>query len=205
MAKRGGHGTNYYGQPFQIAKHLKVPKQFIEQFQEAYFAAFPEIREWHDWVAEEIQTDARMVSLMGRRRFFFGRTRDDATLREAIAYDPQSSIADYTNQWLLRVHNEVPECQLLLQGHDALLVQFDEEDELEVVRKVIECASKVKLGNEKFSITIPVDASIGWNWGKQDPKHKHHEDGNVFGLIDFAGKRDVRKFKEPSLLDRRFC
>jgi len=204
MAKRCGHGTNYYGTPWTIAKILKVQKDLIEEFQRKYFLAFPEIRQWHLWTAQEIQTDGRLTSVMGRRRHFFGRVRDDTTLREAIAYDPQSSIADFTNQWMLRVHRQVHKCQLLLQGHDALLVQYEEADEAQVVKEVQECAAQVRLGDERFSITIPTDASVGWNWGKADPKRRFHQDGNPFGLIGWSGN-DSRKFTPPSLLDRRFC
>lgn len=204
LAKKGGHGTNYYGTPWTMAKHLKVDKKLVEDFQRGYFAAFPEIREWHTWVAGEIQTQAQLTSLMGRRRHFFGRTRDDTTLREAIAYDPQSSIADYTNAWLLRVHRNVRWAQLLLQGHDAIILQFPVEAEAEVVAKVVAEAGHVRLGNDHpDSVVIPVDAGTGWNWGKVDPKHKLHADGNVYGIRDFKG-RDDRVYEEPQLLDRRF-
>lgn len=207
MAKRGGHGTNYYGTPWTMAKHLKVDVKLIEEFQRLYFQAFPEIREWHLWVAGQIQAHAQLTSIMGRRRHFFGRTRDDNTLREAIAYDPQSCIADYTNQWLLRVYRNVRKAQLLQQGHDALTVQFREGDEHEVVEGILREASLVRLGGDHpDSITIPAEAKVGWNWGKADPKKKMHADGNPFGLIDYTGKDD-RKFKQTSahasLLDRR--
>lgn len=205
MAKRGGHGTNYYGTPWTMAKHLKVDKDLIVEFQKKYFEAFPEIREWHKWVRRELQLTGSLTSIMGRERRFFGRATDDTTLREAIAYDPQSSIGDYTNQWLLRVHRNVPRAELLLQVHDALVVQFDEAAEAEVVAAVIAEAGKVRLGGDHpDSFPIPVDASTGWNWGKVDPKHKHWPDGNPFGLQDYRG-RDDRIFKETSLLDRRLA
>lgn len=208
MAKRGGHGTNYYGTPFTMAKHLKIDAKIMEEFQRLYFSAFPEIKEWHTWVAGEIQANQYLVSVMGRRRHFFGRTNDDATLREAIAYDPQSSIADYTNSWLLRVHRNVRNAQLLLQGHDALVLQFREADEREVVERVLYEASQVRLGGDHpLALSIPVDAATGWNWGKEDPDRKMHSDGNPFGLRDYKG-RDDRVYEAPDaaaqLLGRRF-
>lgn len=204
MAKRGGHGTNYYGTPFTMAKHLKVDAKIMQAFQSAYFFAFPEIQQWHTWVAGEIQTTGQLTSIMGRRRQFFGRLRDDTTLREAIAYDPQSCIADYTNTWLLRVHRNVRCCSVLLQGHDALLVQFRENDEREVVERVIYEASQVRLGGDHAdSLIIPVEAKTGWNWGNEDPKCKMHKDGNPAGLREYEG-RDDRIYTEPTLLDQRF-
>jgi len=204
MAKRCGHGTNYYGTPWTIAKILRVNKDLIENFQRRYFEAFPEIRRWHQWTAGTLQVEGCLTSIMGRRRHFFGRTRDDTTLREAIAYDPQSAIADYTNQWMLRVHREVPECELLLQGHDALLVQYEEAREAHVVRRVQECAQKIKLGRGAYALSIPTDASVGWNWGKEDPKRRFHPDGNPHGLRGWSGHDDRRTPTPVGLLDRRF-
>ncbi|OYW77679.1 MAG: hypothetical protein B7Z37_03050 [Verrucomicrobia bacterium 12-59-8] len=209
MAKRGGHGTNYYGTPPTMAKHLKVDTKVVEAFQTAYFKAFPEIREWHTWTAGELQTKAELTSIMGRRRHFFGRVRDDNTLREAIAYDPQSCIADYTNTWLRRVYENVRACDILQQGHDALVVQYRADHEREVVEQIIYEASQVRLGGDHpDGFPIPAEAKIGWNWGKIDPKHKMHSDGNPFGLKDYSGKDDREYIEPPSnqsrLLDRKF-
>ena len=40
---------------------------------------------------------------MNRKRWFFGRRSDPSTLREAIAYDPQSSLAEIVNQAMLNI------------------------------------------------------------------------------------------------------
>lgn len=44
LAKRGAHGTSYGGTPNVMAKHLKVPKSVLEDFQERFFAQFPKSR-----------------------------------------------------------------------------------------------------------------------------------------------------------------
>jgi DNA polymerase-1 len=206
MAKKGGHGSNYYGQPPQMAKHLKIETDVVSRFQKKYFEAYPELPAWHQTVAERLQTEGQITTLMGRRRWFFGRLRSDDTLREAIAHEPQSIQGDFTNTWMKLVHWEVPECELLQQGHDALVVQFDEADEDLVVRKVVECAKQVSFGREgEFMFSIPVEASVGWNWGKCDPEKKIHQDGNPFGMIEYKGPgQDARRFEETPLLDRRF-
>ena len=55
MSKRGGHGTNYFGTPYTMSQHLKVRVAVMEHFQRQYFTAFPEIPEWHTWVAQQLQ------------------------------------------------------------------------------------------------------------------------------------------------------
>jgi DNA polymerase-1 len=47
MAKVLGHGTNYAGKPFTMAKHTKLEAPLISQFQSKYFAAFPAHQRWH--------------------------------------------------------------------------------------------------------------------------------------------------------------
>lgn len=200
MSKRGGHGTNYYGTPWTMAKHLKVAQKLIEVFQVKYFAAFPEIREWHKWTARELQLTGQITNLYGDRRTFFGRASDDSTLREAIAHNPQSSIAKYTNLCLREVHRRVKSVEVLLQVHDALLIQYDEAVEAEAIEHTRAVMGQVTLGES--GIVIPTDCAVGWNWAKVDTKKKFWTDGNPFGLTKYKG-RDDRQFKKTSLLDRR--
>lgn len=203
MAKRGGHGTNYYGTPATMAKHLKLETEIMVNFQRAYFDAFPEIREFHLDRARRIQLDRRIVTILGRERHFFGRRYDDATLREAIAFEPQSVIGDHLNLTLLDVYNSGLPVEILLQVHDAILIQYDEDKEEEIIPAVIEIMSRRTLSSGRFEIKIPVEAQTGWNWSKFDPDKRTFEDTNPFGLKKWKGK-DERVFKETSLLDRRF-
>lgn len=202
MAKRGGHGTNYYGKAPTMAKHLKVETALVAGFQKQYFAAFPEINLWHQYVADQLQTTGRITSIMGRERKFLGRVYDDATLREAIAYDPQSSIGDYMNLGMLYVHHEVPEVDILLQVHDAILIQYPEEDEAVLLPRVTEQLLRPRLGTPELNIVIPNEVQVGWNWSKVDKKKKFFSDGNPYGLEKWNGV-DERKYQEPSILDRR--
>ena len=73
----------------------------------------------------------------GRRRRFFGRLNDDATIREAIAYDPQGSVGDILNLGMLQVWRDNT-CQLLLQIHDAILVQYPESREETIIPLLLE-------------------------------------------------------------------
>jgi DNA polymerase-1 len=195
MSKRGGHGSNYFGQPPTMAKHLKIDVRLMAEFQAAYFEAFPEIPLWHKWVVGELQGTGQLVSMMGRRRQFWGRRSDEGTWREAIAYDPQSSIGDYMHQGLIKIFNSPLKCEVLLDVHDALLIQYKQEHEEEVVPQARALISSTCLGNKKHFINIPTDVKTGWNWSVYDPKT------NPFGLKKFKG-HDDRKFEEVKLLDR---
>lgn len=193
MSKRGGHGTNYYGQPAQMAMHLKVEKQLIEDFQRAYFREFPEIPEWHMMQKEKLQIDRYLITPFGRKRWFHGRPDDNATLREAIAFEPQSTIAEYINIGLTRVWHQLPQVHLLFQVHDAIVFQYHEsEPELP---GVIQSILSFPLNHNGKSLIIPTEAKTGWNWGAYD------ERTNPGGLVKWKGPNsDLRQ--RPSLLDR---
>ncbi len=209
MSKRGGHGTNYFGQPFQIARQLKVPPKLVEDFQDKYFTAYPGITKWHRWVAEQLQTTQQITTSFGRDRHFFGRPNDDATLREAIAYEPQSCTADRVNIGLLRIWEQMGKrVQVLLQLYDAVYFQYREDDnEAEVLNQAL-ALMDVPLWHNGRKFTVPGEVKVGWNWASAvtqadvDLAIKRGQKPpalNLDGLKKWKGSDDRRR---TSLLDR---
>lgn len=191
LAKKLGHGTNFYGQPPTMAKHTKVERSLIEDFQRRYFKSFPCIEERFKYVRNELTENGYLVSLFGRRRGFFGRPWEDSTLREAVAYDPQSSTADEIDTGLIRLFR-ANRVQLLVQVHDSILFQFPEEQENEIVPWAIELL-KVRIplakGREFY---VPTEAKTGWNWGDRLEDKKTGKITNPDGLTKWKGG-DARK------------
>lgn len=191
MSKRGGHGTSYYGTPFTMARHLKVPTKLMIDFQSKFFGAYP-MQKWHRWTAQQIQTVQYLVTVFGRQRHFFGRPNDDTTLREAIAYAPQSATGDRLNLALWRIWKYMgTRVQLLAQVHDALYFQFPEgQDEKGLIEEALHYISTPlthKLPNGAIRrYDVPGEAKVGWNWGTYDPTF------NPDGLRKF-GKGDDRR------------
>lgn len=187
MAKKLGHGSNYRGLPPTMAKHAKLPVAVAESFQQRYFERFAGIPKWHRWVAQQLQTTHRITTPFGRERTFFGRANDDTTLREAIAFSPQSATADRLNLILWRVWKYMPHVQLLAQIHDAFYIQYkEEEDEVALIEELL---SYFDLLFEKDGrkLVVPGEAKIGFNWGNFDATT------NPDGLMKWKGKQDLRK------------
>ena len=156
--------SNYFGQPFSMARFLHVPKKVMEDFQRAYFDAFPGIPKWHRWVAGEIQTNMRLTTNFGRTRYFFGRTNDDSTLREAIAFEPQSCTADRTNLVLWRIWKHMPQVQLLTQEHDAIYFQAREELDPELVSAEAFTHFEIDFSHPSGRrLIVPGECKVGWN------------------------------------------
>src|SRR6056297_3139035 len=207
MSKRGGHGTNYYGKAPHMAKQLNVDTILMTNFQEKYFQAFPGIPEYHEWIIRTIQTTRTLINPFGRKRIFFNRTDADSTIREAIAHLPQSSIGDLMNLGMWKVWHKYKHktLKLLAQVHDAILIQFPEEIEDELIPALLQLIPHPLQARDR-QVWIPCTAETGWNWAHVDPKMKLWSDTNPDGLKEFTG-HDSRKRSENTqaknrLLDR---
>jgi DNA polymerase I-like protein with 3'-5' exonuclease and polymerase domains len=198
LMKKGGHATNYYGQPRTLQKVAfsgQVTVDFVEDFQSKYFAAFPEIQDWHYEVIAKIQKDGIIVTPHFRHeRRFWGRPDDSATWREAIAFGPQSMVANVMNegliqvqQWLLRNCREGKTflgrggrllpfkpnvADLRAQVHDAgvFLIPLDGLDELaRAIQRQLEYP--IDFG-DLGTMLIPSDMMIGKRWNKKPKPDK---------------------------------
>lgn len=199
ICKRISHGSNYYGTPCTISQETGVPAPVVEEFQKLYFKAFPAHNRWHKWCSQQLAAQGYLVSLMGRKRWFMGRHDDDATVREAIAYDPQSSIADLLNRGLFRLwwlsKNDPANypVQLLLQVHDAVLLEYPEDaDESTLIPRLmaaLELPITLKHGTQLRTLIVPTAAESGWNWGEQT-------ESNVDGLVKFNSKKSDTRVRK---------
>lgn len=206
LCKRIGHGSNYVGTPRTIARETSVPFAQVRDFQELYFPAFPGIRRWHAWVAEQLAAQGFLVSLMGRKRWFAGRADDDSTVREAVAYDPQSSIADLLNRGLFRLWyrsktdpaNYPIRC--LLQVHDAVLLDYpDDADESVLIPRLLDTiVTPITLQHkdQRRGLIIPAAAQVGFNWGDVIYDDDGKVIGNPDGLTDFDAREPDRRTRK---------
>ncbi len=180
MAKRGSHLSNYMGTAWTAARSLKVPLAIMEDFQARYCRgdssrsispAFPGIPRWWNWTATQLQTTRELTTPFGRRRHFFGRPGDDTTLREAIAFLPQSTTADRMNLGLWRLWDKMEnqgKISLLAQTYDSVTFQYKDlghAHEAKIIKEALELI-RVKLTSPSGrDYIVPGEAKVGWNWG----------------------------------------
>ena len=173
LSKKGGHGTNYFGTPRTMSKHLHVPTPIIQNFQNNYFGAFPAIPLWHNWTIKQIKETGTLTTPFGRRRMFFGRGHDASTWRKAIAYVPQSMTGEQIDRGLLQVWRAFPEVQLLNQVHDSILLQLPWLRHRQLIPRVLEVMQVTLILKHGRKFTVPLDAAGGWNWGYSTPANPH--------------------------------
>jgi DNA polymerase I-like protein with 3'-5' exonuclease and polymerase domains len=172
LSKRAGHLSNYWGTHYKLAAALGLELDVAERFQHDYFSVFSLIPRWHQWVVSEVQSKSVLTTPLGRRRAFFGRLRDDRTLKEAIAYVPQSTIGDLLNLGLLKVWHWLQlrekriHCQLQL--HDGFLAGVP-EDELDGIVSRMKELMTIPLVVNGRTMVVPVAFKVGYNWRDMKP------------------------------------
>lgn len=219
-AKRLTHGTNYYGQPPQMARATGTAPIVVRNFQEAYFDAFPFIKEWHLWVRSQLVKTRSLTTLLGRRRVFFDRPEDQTTINKAVAFEPQSvATGDYMSKGFLDLWRRNLPIKIHKHIHDALAFSYEAKDELTIIPEVCSILSWpitlvahegqiAELSEQKYFsrterellarllslppriFSIPVEPKVGWNLGRYSPS-------NLNGLVKFSPLGDSRK-KVPS-------
>lgn len=182
-----------------MAKHTKVDKSAIEEFQRKYFAAFPCIKSYHEWVRAQLRDKGFITTLFGRQRYFFGRENEDTTLREAIAYAPQSMTADEIDGGILQIFRERAkldfDVQLLMQVHDSVLTQVPERHVERYVPWALETLKRPLdlVGGRRF--VVPTEAKVGWNWGDTSYNKDGSIKDNPEGLQKWKGGWDRRRLE----------
>lgn len=195
MCKKLGHGSNYGGKPQTLAGQSKLPVEVVSAFQPKYFTAFPAHLQWQASVADTLARTGHLISLTGRKRWFFGRRQDPDTLRAAIAYDPQGSLADIVNTALLNIWRK-NYVIISMHDHDALTFMYPQHLEDEIIPRIMaDLVVRIPLANGR-ELAIPYDCKTGWNKGDYDACT------NPEGLKDYHGTDTRKRQAQVGILDR---
>ena len=185
-AKHIAHGSAIGMTPVGIARDAHVKQDVARRAQEAFFRRFPRVRARQQEIMAEVRETAQLTSPLGRKRQFFGRLWDPATMREALAQTQQSMIVDWVSVALWRVWHEldtgldlhsVPHVGqpnrvwLLGQIHDALLgeVRFGDDDTLARILELMSFSMTI----HGRRLQIPVEIKVGRSWRKDQMKTWH--------------------------------
>ena len=173
-AKAINYGLAYGMNAWGLASRLEITPDEAQEFIDAYFANFPQIREYLDRQVARAAAEGFTETLLGRRRYIpelhaaNPRVRDMGR-RMALNAPIQGSAADVFKLGMLRVDEALREssfeCRMLLTVHDELVFEVAKdrvEEAAEVVKKQMESA---------YDLTVPLRADIGWgpNWAQAVP------------------------------------
>jgi len=122
--KRFVHGTNYLSTARNMHLNPAVgwPLASCESRQRRWFELHPGIKEWHNRVAHDINTRRYITNKFGYRIVYFDRA--DSVLTQAVAWGPQSTVAEVCFRGALQLRKSIPWAELLLQVHDSIVFQI---------------------------------------------------------------------------------
>lgn len=152
-----------------------------------YHRLHPHLELWWRRVGSLLDAQGWLSTVFGRRRTFFGRREIerwlDATHREAIAFEPQATVADLLNRGLLRYwqQHDLDGCRgdlpdewtgplgggrLLAQVHDAVLVSCPAALAEHEAAALVACLEE-EIEVAGIRLTIPVDVKMSSaNWSE---------------------------------------
>lgn len=121
QVKQGVHATNYGAVARTLAVILGWSISRADTFQTRWFSRHPGIYDWHRRTERQLSKDRTIRNAFGYRIIYFDRL--DGLLGQALAWVPQSTVAETCFQGALRVEEQCPWADLRLQVHDSLLIQ----------------------------------------------------------------------------------
>lgn len=136
IIKRAVHATNYGARPATLAKKCMMSLTEAEDFQAMWLVDLhPAISDWHERIEYEIQTTGRTTNKMGGHIDWFDRP-DDSVWRQALAWGPQSTVAEVAAEAQIILDERVPDVEFLIQVHDSLIFQIENSKTTKTLRQV---------------------------------------------------------------------
>ncbi|MFT9398453.1 DNA polymerase I [Acetobacter sp.] len=170
-AKAINFGIIYGISAFGLARQLGIPAGEARSYIDAYFARYPEIRDYMERMREEARAQGYVLTPFGRRCYVPGIQEKSAVRRQyaerqAINAPLQGGAADIIKRAMVRLPHALAEAglsaRMLLQVHDELLFEADEaeaEAVAQLVKTVMESAAEL-------SVPLVVETGIGNNWAE---------------------------------------
>ena len=166
------YGISQYG----LAKQINVTNYEAEEFLNAYFAKFPEIKIYMDDTIKFCRKSGYVNNIFGRRSHFNAINDKNFNVRNfqeraAINAPIQGSASEIMRLAMIRLQKNLSEnkklkSKMLLQIHDELIFEVP-KDEVTEMTKIIkkEMTSVSESEHHSFSTPLTVDINIGDNWG----------------------------------------
>ncbi|MDA9615925.1 DNA polymerase I [Candidatus Pelagibacter sp.] len=166
------YGISQYG----LAKQINVSNHEANEFLNAYFSRFPEIKIYMDNTIKFCRKSGYVNNIFGRRSHFNGINDKNFNVRNfqeraSINAPIQGSASEIMRLAMIRLDKKFEnlknnKSKILLQIHDELIFEVPEKD-VKTITKVIkeEMTSVTESDLHSFSTPLTVDVNIGDNWG----------------------------------------
>ena len=168
-AKAVNFGIVYGIGAFSLAKDIGVSRAEAAGYIENYLRTFSGVAAYMEKAIDDAKRDGFVTTLFGRRRYLPELANSNHMLRafgERVARNApiQGTAADIIKIAMIRVFDrlekELPTARLILQVHDELIVECDEENAAEVCRLLQEEMENAV----HLSVRLTAEAHFGKTW-----------------------------------------
>ena len=167
------YGISQYG----LAKQIGVSNVEAEEFLNAYFIKFPEIKNYMEYTIKFCRKSGFVNNIFGRRTYVTGINDKNFNIRNfqeraAINAPIQGSASEIMRLAMIRINKKFESiknlnCKILLQIHDELIFEVKKDEVLEYEKLIKKEMSSVKDSDlHTFSIPLSIDINHGNNWGE---------------------------------------
>jgi DNA polymerase I len=168
-AKMVSYGLAYGMESFGLGQRLGIPTEEAAEILNAYFAAFPSVRDYMDRTVAEARDRGYTETLFGRRRQIPELQSTNYRLRQAgerqaMNAGIQGLAADIFKVALVRLDRGLEDqgraSRLVLQVHDEVIVEVEPSEEQPVAALTLEAMR----GAADLSVPLEVNLSWGDSW-----------------------------------------
>ncbi len=159
---------------FTLAKDIGVTKEAAQEFIDAYFAGFPQVRGFIELTLDQARASGVVKTLFGRRRLVPELNSRNGQIRSAaervtVNMPIQGTAADILKKAMIDLHAELPKhglvTRMILTVHDELLFEgpaAEAEAASTLVRERMEAVVTLKA-------PLTVDVGFAENWRDAKP------------------------------------
>ncbi len=168
-AKAVNFGIVYGIGAFSLSKDIGVTRAEADRYIKNYLASYPSVAAYMENTIEQAKKTGYVTTYYGRRRYLPELSNSNGNLRafgERVARNApiQGTAADIIKIAMIRVYErlkaEQPDARLILQVHDELIVECDEEN----AEKVCGMLEYEMENAAKLAVKLTAEAHYGKNW-----------------------------------------
>lgn len=164
-AKMVSYGLAYGMEAYGLSQRLAIPVDEANSILEAYFGAFPRVRDYMDEAIQIARSTGYTETLFGRRRPIDELRSDNfrvrqAGERQAMNAAIQGLAADIFKIALVRIDSLLEQgdylSRIVLQVHDEVIVEVP-DSEVEQINSLV-----LNVMKEAASLKVPLDVNAAW-------------------------------------------
>ncbi len=170
-AKAINFGIIYGISGFGLARQLGIPRGEAQDYINAYFAKFPEIRDYMEATKTEARRQGYVSTLFGRRVYIPGIGDKNPNMRgfaerAAINAPIQGGAADIIKRAMIRLPQALKDAglkaEMLLQVHDELIFEVTEAE----IKKTSAVVKAIMEAAAHLDVPLTVDVGVGATWAE---------------------------------------